>query len=147
MPDGTNTFTGVFSTSEVKVKIQTGTSTFSEIADMEEASLTIETNVETWYSIKDGGWANALATAKSWKMTLNGKRSVGDTGNNYLAGLAFKNGRDLNTKVQLTFPDETVFEGDVVAAVNNFGVASATNVGPLSAEFTGRGKPTYPVTT
>ena len=136
------TFTGVFSTSEVTVKIKKGNS-FVEIADMESASLTIEPNVETWYSIKGGGWHNALVTAKAWKLSMSGKRSIGDPGNDHLASLAFANGRACNVELQLEFPDGSTFEGKAAAAVSNFGVDSATSVGPLSAEFTGQGAPTY----
>ncbi|MCQ2484756.1 MAG: hypothetical protein MJ168_05420 [Clostridia bacterium] len=142
MAEETKKFVGVFSTSEVKVEIKTDAN-YAEIADFETAKLSIDTNVETWYSIKDDGWQNALATAKAFSMSMEGKRSIGDPGNDYIAGLAFKNGRDLNTSVKLTFPDNSTFEGNVVCAVNNFGVDSATTVGPLAAALTGRGKPKF----
>ena len=147
MAGETQTFTGVFSTSEVKVEIDKtpndSTPTWKEIADMETAKISIETNVETWYSIKDGGWQNALATAKSFKVALSGKRCIGDDGNDYIAGLALKNGRDLNTNIKFTFPDGATFEGGIVCAVTDFNSDGATNVGPLVADCTGRGKPTY----
>ena len=35
------------------------------------------------------GWQRGLMTAKAITITLNGKRNVGDTGNDFVAGKAF----------------------------------------------------------
>lgn len=149
MPDGTTTttFEGEFSTSEVKIEINTtpasSTATYAEIADMENAKISIEGNTEEWYSIKDGGWGNALVTAKKFKISLSGKRCVGDTGNDYIASLLTKIGRDCNTDIKITFPNDDTFTGKVAALVTDFGTDNAESVAPLVAELTGRGAPTY----
>ena len=137
-------FTGVFPVHGLDIQIATdGSSTFAPIKDMETASLAIETGVETWNSITEGGWQRALATAKSFKMSMNGKRNIGDPGTDYVAGLALKTGRDCDSKIKITFPDGAVFSGDVVVAVTDFVGGDAVNVAPLAFELTSNGKPEY----
>lgn len=143
------TFTsGVFPVYGLTVEINTAGDvttggTWTSIADMETIGLSIETGVETWNSIAEDGWQRALATAKSFKITLSGKRNIGDPGNDYIAEKAIANGRDCDSRIRITFPDGAKFEGGVVIAVNDFAGGDATNVAPLSCELTGNGKPTY----
>lgn len=142
-----NTFSGVFPVYGLTIEINTAGTTTPEtwvtIADMESMSLTIETGVETWNSITEDGWQRALATAKSFKIGLNGKRNIGDPGNDYIAGKALANGRECDSKIRITFPDGAKFEGGVVIAVSDFVGGDTTNVAPLGCELTGNGKPTY----
>ena len=69
---------GNFAITDCKVKVKTSGETFAEVADMEEMSITIENNIETWYSIKDGGWQNALMTARALSGSFSGKRCLGE---------------------------------------------------------------------
>ena len=135
--------TGQFPVSALDIKVNTGTDTFVTIADLESAGITLDTNVETWYSITDDGWQNAMATAKAMTMDFSGKRTIGDTGNDYIAGLAFKNGQEVETDFEISFPngDKLTFTG--VVAVTDFLGGDATNVAPLSFTVTCKGKPTY----
>lgn len=135
--------TGQFPVSALGIKVNTGTDTFVTIADLESAGITLETNVETWYSITDDGWQNAMATAKAMTMDFSGKRTIGDAGNDFIAGLAFKNGQDVEVPFEIDFPngDKLTFTG--VVAVNDFLGGDATNVAPLSFTATCKGKPTY----
>ena len=54
------------------------------IKDMESFSISIESNVEKWNPMDQGGWGRSLATAKAGTVSLKGKRSVGDKGNDYV---------------------------------------------------------------
>lgn len=135
--------TGQFPVSALDIKINTGSDTKASIADLESASITLETNVETWYSITDDGWQNALATAKAMSMDFSGKRTLGDAGNDFIAGLAFKNGQDVEVDFEITFPNGDKLEFTGVVAVNDFLGGDATNVAPLSFTATCKGKPTY----
>ena len=136
-------FSGVFPVSDVDFQMATAKETFVPVADMETATVTIETGVETWTPLSEGGWQRALATAKSMKISMKGKRNVGDPGNDYIAGLAFKNGRDCDSAFKFTFPDGAVVSCPVVVSVTDFVGGDSTNVAPLAFDLVSNGKPTY----
>lgn len=135
--------TGQFPVSALDIKVKAGAENLVTIADLESAGITLDTNVETWYSITDDGWQNAMATAKAMTMDFSGKRTIGDAGNDYIAGLAFKNGQEVETDFEISFPngDKLTFTG--VVAVTDFLGGDATNVAPLSFTVTCKGKPIY----
>lgn len=138
---------GQYSVSNCTVKIKTSaasaqTPVYSEIADLEELSLSIENNTETWYSINDGGWQNALLTGKALSGSFSGKRTLGDTGNDYLEGLRYKIGKDAEADWRIEFPDGSKLEFTAVTALTDI-LGSATDVAPLSGDLTGKGKPTF----
>lgn len=138
---------GQYAVSECKVKVKTTaasapTAVYSEIADLEEVSLSLENNTETWYSIKDGGWQNALLTAKALTGSFSGKRTLGDTGNDYLESLRYKMGKSAEADWQIEFPDGSKLEFTAVTALTDI-LGAATDVAPLSGDLTGKGKPTF----
>lgn len=138
---------GQYAVSECKVKVKTSTSSaqtavYSEIADLEEVSLTLENNTETWYSIKDGGWQNALLTAKKLTGSFSGKRTLGDAGNDYLESLRYNIGKSAEADWQIEFPDGSKLEFTAVTALTDI-LGAATDVAPLSGDLTGKGKPTF----
>ena len=138
---------GQYSVSECKVKVKTSAASdqpavYSEIADLEEVSLSLENNTETWYSIKDGGWQNALLTAKALTGSFSGKRTLGDTGNDYLESLRYKMGKSAEADWQIEFPDGSKLEFTAVTALTDI-LGAATDVAPLSGDLTGKGKPTF----
>ena len=114
----------------------------SNIADMESFSVSFDNGVEEWKPMDQEGWTRRLMTAKSLSVSVTGKRNVGDTGNDFIAGLAFKNGRDAEANFQWTFPDGTkvLFEGAVIN-VSALGSGDSTAVGPLEFEVLSNGKP------
>lgn len=136
-------FTGVFPVYDLDFEICTSGETFVPIKDMESAKLSIETGVETWNSITEDGWQRALATAKSFTLSMSGKRNIGDPGNDYIAGMALKNGRDCDSKIKITFPDGATFTGDVVVSISDYAGDDATAVNPLAFDLISNGKPTY----
>ena len=61
----------------------------------------------------------------------------------YHAGLAWKNGRNVEKDFQWTFPDGTVVKfGGAVINVTNIGAGDSTAVAPLEFEVMSNGKPT-----
>lgn len=114
-----------------------------EIADMETFSMSIDGNVENWTPMNTAGWARALMTGKSFSIGLNGKRNVGDEGNDYVAALAWKDGLDCSSKGEIEFPDGSKLTFDCVVNVTNTSGADSTNVAPLEFELIGDGKPVY----
>lgn len=76
-------------------------------------------------------------------ITLNGKRNIGDTGNDFVAGKQFKNGHDAEGYFEWIFPDGTsVSWANAVFDVKNCGGGDATNVGALEFDVISNGKPT-----
>ena len=133
---------GVFPCYENQFKIDTG-SEKKAIADMESFSVAFDNGVEEWHPFEHEGWVRRLLTSKGVTITVSGKRNIGDDGNDFVAGLWQKNGRDAEADVDWTFPDGTVisFAGAVIN-VTNIGSGDSTNVGPLEFEILSNGKPT-----
>lgn len=147
------TKTGVYPVYENQFQVNTGTKatasgtnvtggTFVGIADMESFSVSFDNGVEEWKPFEHAGWTRRLMTAKSVTVSVSGKRNVGDSGNDFIAGLAFKNGRDAEVDLQWTFPDGTkiTFLGAVIN-IKDFGSGDSTAAAPLSFDIMSNGKP------
>lgn len=138
---------GVYPCYENQFKVNTGegsTQTWSTIADMETFSVSIDNGVEEWVPFEQEGWTRRLMTAKSITLTVNGKRNIGDTGNDYVAGLFMNSGQAAQGDFQWTFPDGGVLQfTDAVVNITNMGAGDSTAVAPLEFEIMSNGKPTY----
>lgn len=135
--------TGVYPVYENQFQTGSSSSNLSNIADMESFSVTFDNGVEEWTPMDQEGWRRRLLTAKAISISVTGKRNVGDTGNDFIAGLAFKNGREAEAVFQWTFPDGTVVVfNDAVINVGAIGSGDSTAVGPLEFEVLSNGKPT-----
>lgn len=140
------TTTGVFPCYENQFKVNTSstsTASWATIADCETFEVAFDNGVEEWTPFESEGWVRRLMTAKNVTITVTGKRNVGDAGNNFIAGLAFKNGRDAEADFQWTFKDGTVvtFTGSPIN-VTALGSGDSTAVAPLEFEVLSNGKPT-----
>jgi hypothetical protein len=140
------TKTGVYPCYENQFQIDTagtGTASMKNIAQCESFSVSFDNGVEEWTPFENEGWVSRLMTAKGVTITVTGKRSVGDDGNDAVAGLTFKNGRDVERDFQWTFPDGTVVKfGGAVINVTNVGSGDSTGVAPLEFQVMSNGKPT-----
>lgn len=141
-----STTTGVFPCYENQFKVNvsaTSTANYVTIADCETFEVSFDNGVEEWTPFESEGWVRRLMTAKNVTITVTGKRNVGDTGNNFIAGLAFKNGRNAEADFQWTFKDGTVvtFTGSPIN-VTALGAGDSTAVAPLEFEVLSNGKPT-----
>lgn len=137
--------TGVYPCYENQFQIGTGTNgqTLVNIADCETFGVSFDNGVEEWHPFEQEGWIRRLLTAKGVTISVTAKRNVGDAGNDFVAGLAWKNGRDAEAPFQWTFPDGTkVVFADAVINVTNVGSGESTNVAPLEFEVLSNGKPT-----
>lgn len=134
------TTSGVYPCYENQFKISTGTSTMSTIADCESFSVSFDNNVEEWTPFDTLGWTRRLMTGKGVTISVTAKRNVGDAGNDAVAALAWKNGRDCEKDLEWTFPDGTVvkFTGAVIS-VTNIGAGDSTAVAPLEFEVMSNG--------
>ena len=137
---------GVFPCYENMFKVNTSstsTASWATIADCETFECSFDNGVEEWTPFEQEGWTRRLMTAKSVTITVSGKRNIGDTGNDFIAGLTFANGQDAQADFQWKFPDGTMVTfDDAVISVTNVGGGDATNVGPLEFEVQSNGKPT-----
>ncbi len=140
------TTSGVYPCYENQFKVDvssTGTASWKTIADCESFSVSFDNGVEEWRPFEQEGWVRRLLTAKGVTISVTGKRNLGDDGNDFIAGLAWENGRDAEADFQWTFPDGTVVTfADAVINVTNIGAADSTNVAPLEFEVQSNGKPT-----
>lgn len=119
-----------------------GAASLKDIADCESFSITFDNGVEEWSPFDMEGWMRRLLTSKAVTIEVTAKRNVGDEGNDFISGLAFKNGRDSEADFQWTFPDGTIvsFPGAVIS-VTNLGGGDSTNVAPLEFSIMSNGKP------
>lgn len=140
--------TGVYPCYENQFQIETAKTgdakTMSSIADMESFSVSFDNGIEEWTPFETEGWVRRLATAKAVTITVSGKRNVGDAGNDTVAALISKNGRDVEKDFSWTFPDGSKIEfNEAVINVTNVGAGDSTGVAPLEFEVMSNGKPTF----
>ena len=134
---------GVFPVYKNAFKVGAAKASLNDIADMESFSVSFDNGIENWTPMDAEGWQRALMTAKALTITLNGKRNIGDTGNDFVAGKQFKNGHDAEGYFEWIFPDGTsVSWANAVFDVKNCGGGDATNVGALEFDVISNGKPT-----
>lgn len=112
-------------------------------ADLENFAPSIDGTVEEWYAMDAGGWAKAAMTGKKLSFAFKGKRSVGDAGNDYIAGLAYKFGQDVMTKFEWEMVSGAKLECDVVVNVTTPGGGDTTNIDSLEFDVICYGKPTF----
>lgn len=139
---------GVYPVFNIGFKIGTKGRTSEEadmviIKDMESFSPSVDGNVEEWTPMDTEGWIRRLMTGKGFTIALNGKRNVGDVGNDYVAGMAWKSGLDCSSKAEILFPDGDKLEFDCIVNVTTPFGGDSTNVSGLELELQSDGKPTY----
>ena len=135
--------TGVYPCYENQFAVKTGDA-FTPIADMTTFGVAFDNGIEEWTPFETEGWTRRLMTAKSLKITVSGKRNVGDAGNDAIAALFNQNGRSVEKDFQWNFPDgSSVTLKDAVINVTNLGAGDSTGVAPLEFEVLSNGKPDF----
>jgi len=140
--------TGVFPVNSIEFRIgkRGSASTASDmivVKDMESFSISFDSGVEEWNPIDQSGWVRRLMTAKSVTVGVSGKRHYGDAGNDYVAGLAYENGQDAVTKLEVQFPDGGKLAMGCVVNVSASDGGDATSVAALEFDCMSDGKPVY----
>ena len=139
-----NRTSGVYPCYENQFKIGESSTDAAAIADMESFSVSFDNGVEEWTPFDTEGWVRRLLTSKGITISVTGKRNIGDTGNDFVAGKFMANGTDAQGYVEWTFPDGgTVVFSDAVINVTNIGAGDSTGVGALEFDIQSNGKPTY----
>lgn len=135
--------TNVFPVLDNEFKVGTSKETATVIADIETFTPEFSNGVETWTPMDTEGWQRGLMTAKGMKITLSGKRNIGDAGNDFVANKVFKIGHDAEGYFEWKHPDGTTISWtNAIFDVKNIGGGDSTNVGALEVEINGNGKPT-----
>ena len=139
---------GIYPVYKLKFKVGTTGITsaeddMKEIKDMETFTLSIDGNVEEFTPMDTEGWVRRLMTGKAFTISLNGKRHVGDPGNDYVADTAWKDGLDCSTKGAIEFPSGAKLEFNCVINVKNTDGAESVSIAPLEFDLLSDGKPTY----
>lgn len=140
--------TGVFPCYENQFQVGATKQSATSIADMESFSVSFDNGVEEWTPFDTEGWVRRLVTAKGISISVSGKRNIGDTGNDYVASLIFKNGRECEGYFSWKFPDGTTISWDnAVYNITNIGAGDSTAVGTLEFDILSNGKPTVTLPT
>lgn len=116
--------------------------TYTTVKDSESLSISIDGSIESWNPMDAQGWARNLMTAKSITIGMGGKRNYGDPGNDYVAGLAWKNGQDCNNVLKITFPNGDALYLPCVINVKSM-AGDSTAIDALEWDAVSDGKPTY----
>lgn len=124
---------GVISTDEEMVKI----------ADLEEWSPSIDGNIVDFNPFEARGWKRNIMTGKGLSIECKGKRSIGDQGNDYIAGIAWQEGLKCTTKAEVIFPDGAKLAFNCVVDVTNPGGGASTDLASLEFKLVCDGKPTW----
>lgn len=143
--EGTGSSTGVNPVNAITFGVnmagRSGT-TSTIVKDAESLSIAFDNGIEEWNAMDQAGYVNRLTTAKSITISMGGKRNYGDPGNDYVAGLAYKNGQDCNSVFYVNFPNgDTLSMPCVINVTSNGGDSTAADA--LEWEALSDGKPTY----
>lgn len=118
------------------------TAEYTTVKEAESLSISIDGGIEEWNPMDMKGWTRRLMTAKSLSISMGGKRNYGDPGNDYVAGLAYKNGQDCNSAMKITFPNGDALIVPCVINVTSLG-GDSTALDALEWEAQSDGKPIY----
>jgi len=140
--------TGVFPVYDLIFKIGTAgensiDADMKNIAEMDNFSMSVTSDTQEWNPMESKGWRKLLVTAKALTISLSGKRSYGDDGNDYVAGLALKNGRNCCSKMSIDFPNGDKLEMNCVVKVTNWVGGASTDVQPLEFDLESDGEPIF----
>lgn len=133
---------GVFPVHKNQFQVGATVENMTPIADMESFSVSFDNSIENWTPFESEGWQRGLMTGKSVTISVSGKRNIGDTGNDFVANFAFKNGREAEGCFKWTFPDgTTVLFENAIFSVTALGTGDSTGVGGLEFDVQSNGKP------
>lgn len=113
------------------------------IRNLENFAPSIDGGIEEWNPMEAEGWGDAMMTSKKLSFSFSGKRTYGDPGNDYVAGLAWKSGNDVITKFEWTMPSGAKASFDCLVNVTAPGGGDSTAVEALEFEVVCKGKPQF----
>ena len=139
---------GVFPVHENVFKLNTAGRSGAEgslvpIADMTTFKVSVEGKTEEWFPLDQEGWARNAVTGKKMSISLSGKRNYGDPGNDYVAGMMTKTGKDCETEFEWTLPNGAKLAGDCVINLTSPAGGDSTALDSLEFDIIFDGKPSF----
>lgn len=119
------------------------TASMVTIADLTTFGVSIEGTNEEWFPLDQEGWARQANTGKKMSIQLSGKRNYGDPGNDYIAGMMTKTGKDCETAFEWTLPNGSKLSGNCVINLTTPAGGDSTAIDNLEFELLVDGKPTF----
>lgn len=113
------------------------------IANLENFAPSIDGGVEEWNAMEHEGWGDAMMTSKKLSFSFSGKRTYGDPGNDYVAGLAWVSGNDVVTKFEWELPSGAKVTFNCIVVVTTPGGGDSTSLDGLEFEVHCKGKPDF----
>lgn len=144
----------VYAMHEAEVEIDVtpeSTETLEIITDVESMGDAYAYTTIGWQPIDNEGYERRRTTGKSLDFTFSGKRNLGDTGNDYIANLAYGDVITHNVqKITITFPKSvpTAVSAAVLVITGSLEVTSttgdaATDLAKLEFTMKSDGKPDF----
>lgn len=134
---------GVFPVHNHVFEIGADAENLNSIANLETANVTFDNGVEEWHPFEGEGWVSRLLTSKSVTAEFSGKRTIGDTGQEFVVAKKMVTGQLANGVLKWTFPSGSTLVIPGVISVTNDGGGDSTNVAPLEFSVMSNGKPTF----
>ena len=113
------------------------------ISNLENFAPSIEGGIEEWNPMEAEGWGDSMMTSKKLSFSFSGKRTYGDPGNDYVAGLAWLTGNDVVTKFEWELPSGAKVTFNCIVNVTTPGGGDSTALDGLEFEILCKGKPTF----
>lgn len=126
-----------------KVGIDGAAKADTVIANLTNFAPSIEGGVEEWNAMEAQGWGDAMMTNKKLSFSFQGKRTYGDPGNDFIAGLAWKSGNDVVAPFEWELPSGAKVTFDAIINVTTPAGGDSTAVDALEFEVKCKGKPTF----
>ena len=126
-----------------KVGTSADTSSMVTIANLTNFAPSIEGGVEEWNPMEAGGWGDVMMTSKKLSFSFQGKRTYGDPGNDFIAGLAWKSGNDVVAPFEWEMPSGAKVTFTAIINVTTPAGGESTSVDALEFEVKCKGKPTF----
>lgn len=113
------------------------------IKDMTTFGVSVEGKVEEWSPLDQEGWSRHANTGKKMSISLSGKRNYGDPGNDYIASMIAKTGKDCESAFEWTLPNGAKLAGNCVINLTTPGGGDSVALDTLEFEILIDGKPTF----
>lgn len=111
--------------------------------DLTNFAPSIDGTTDDWFAMDAEGWSKTAVVGKKLSFSFQGKRSVGDPGNDYIAGMALKMGQDAMSKFEWEMVSGAKLAFECVINVTTPGGGDTAALDSLEFEVICYGKPEY----
>lgn len=113
------------------------------IKDIESFKISVDTKTEEWYPIDLAGWVRQAVVGKKLTISLSGKRSYGDPGNDFLAGTLLSIGQTVQSSFSWTLPNGANITFDCVISIKTPSGGDVVSIDDLEVDILSDGLPVY----